>query len=112
MAEHGLTIKQGEEMTRVQVSCIHQSGLLYMVPAEKSWVCSPEHLPAHALAGFLRDLTELQDPRVKQLMQRWGVYFRQLPLDEASEDEAGSTKVRVQGPSHEEGYGCRIAKGR
>ena len=87
MAEYGLTVKHGEEMTRVQISCMHQSGLLYMVPAERSWVCSQEYMPAHALAGFLRELMDLKDPRVKELMQRWGVYFRQLPLDEEEADE-------------------------
>ena len=87
MAEYGLTVKHGEGMTRVQISCMHQSGLLYMVPAERSWVCSQQHMPAHALAGFLRELTDLKDSRVKELMQRWGVYFRQLPLDEEEADE-------------------------
>ena len=59
MAEYGLSIKPGQGMTRVQISCLHQSGLLYVVPAERSWVCSQEYLPAHALAGFLK---ELMDP--------------------------------------------------
>ena len=85
MAEHGVIIKPGEGMTRVQVSCMHQSGLLYMVPAEMSWVCSQDLLPAHALAGFLKELTALDDPRVGEIMQRWGIYFRELPLEE---DEA------------------------
>ena len=82
MSQHGVMVKQGQGMTRVQVSCIHQSGLLYMVPAEKSWVCSQELMPAHALAGFFRELMDFGDPRVKELMRRWGIYFRQLPLDE------------------------------
>ena len=82
MAEYGLMVKPGEGMTRVQISCMHQSGLLYVVPAEKTWVCSQEHMPSHALAGFLAELMDLEDPRVKELMQRWGIYFRQLPLDE------------------------------
>ncbi len=82
MTDHGLSIKPGQGMTRVQVSCMHQSGLLYVVPAEKSWVCSEEHMPAHAIAGFLTDLTNLKDSKVKELMQRWGIYFRQLPLEE------------------------------
>ena len=82
MAEYGLVTKPGQDMTRVQISCMHQSGLLYVVPAEKSWVCSQEHMPAHALAGFLTELMDLKDPRVRQLMQQWGIYFRQLPLDE------------------------------
>ena len=82
MAEYGLTIKHGQGMTRVEINCMHQSGLLYVVPAEKSWVCSQEHMPAHAMAGFLREMMELGDPRVKELMQRWGIYFRELPLEE------------------------------
>ncbi len=87
MDEHGLMIKPGEGVTRVQISCAHQSGLLYMVPGEKSWVCSPELMPAHALAGFWGELVALNDPRVEELMQRWGIYFRQLPLeDEASRE--------------------------
>ncbi len=86
MAEYGLTVKHGEGATRVRISCMHQSGLLYMVPAERSWVCSQEYMPAHALAGFLRELTDLKDPHVKELMQRWGIYFRQLPLDEVDEE--------------------------
>lgn len=82
MAEHGVIIKPGEGMTRVQMSCMHQSGLLYMVPAEKSWVCSRELLPAHSLAGFLKELMALDDPRIADIMHKWGIYFRELPLDE------------------------------
>ena len=81
MAELGLTIKPGEGMTRIQATCAHQSGLIYVVPAEASWVCSPEYTPAHALAGFFRELVALPDPRIPQLMQRWGLYYRQLPLE-------------------------------
>ncbi len=86
MAEYGVTIKPGQSMTRLQVSCMHQSGLLYVVPAEKSWVCSQELMPAHALAGFLREVMALEDPRVADIMQRWGVYFRELPLEDAPEE--------------------------
>ncbi len=82
MSANGLEVKTGQDVTRVQMTCEHQSGLLYMVPGEKSWVCSQEMMPAHALAGFLGELVELGDPRVKAMMQRWGVYFRSLPLEE------------------------------
>lgn len=82
MAEYGMISVAGEGMTRVKMSCTHQRGLLYVVPAEKSWVCSQEYMPAHALAGFLNDLMDLKDSRVKELMQNWGIYYRQLPLDE------------------------------
>ncbi len=81
MADIGLSIKPGEEMTRIQVTCEHQSGLLYVVPAERSWVCSRDRMPAHALAGFFRELVALKNPRVQELMQSWGIYFRQLPLE-------------------------------
>lgn len=81
MTELGLTIKPGEGMTRIQATCVHQSGLIYVVPAEGSWVCSPEYIPAHALAGFFRELVASPDPRIQELMQRWGIYYRQLPLE-------------------------------
>ena len=81
MAESGLTVKPSDGMTRIQVTCEHQSGLIYVVPAERSWVCSNELLPAHALAGFFRELTALEDSQVRELMRQWGIYYRQLPLD-------------------------------
>ncbi len=61
MPEFGLIIKPGEEMTRIQMRCPHQSGLIYVVPAERSWVCSSEQMPSHALAGFFRELVQLKD---------------------------------------------------
>ncbi len=81
MENNGLEIKQGEGLSRVELGCSHQKGLLYVVPAERSWVCSQEMMPAHALAGFLGELTELQQPSVQQLMNRWGISYRRLPLE-------------------------------
>jgi len=78
MVENGLTINQGADMTRIQVTCEHQSGLIYVVPAERSWVCDPEMVSAHALAGFFRELVALNHPEVRSLMGQWGVYYRQL----------------------------------
>ena len=89
MPELGLIIKPGDDMTRIQVTCPHQSGLLYVVPAERSWVCSREQMPSHALAGFFRELVALKDPRVQELMQSWGVYYRQLPLEGEQPDAPG-----------------------
>ena len=89
MPDIGLTIKSGEEMTRIQVTCPHQSGLIYVVPAQRSWVCSRDRMPSHALAGFFGELVQLKDPRVVELMQSWGIYYRQLPL-EGEAAEAGS----------------------
>jgi hypothetical protein len=101
MSEYGLVIKQGQDMTRIALRCVHQHGLIYMVRGSKSWVCSPEHLHAHALAGFLGELVSLNDPKVKELMQRWGLYFRSLPLE--GEEEAAPAKPIQGRPSLRDG---------
>ena len=90
MNDNGLSINVGEDMSRIQVTCPHQSGLIYVVPAERSWVCSKEQVPSHALAGFFRELTSMKNPGVQELMQQWGIYYRQLPL-EAYEDDSEQT---------------------
>ncbi len=90
-SSQGVTVKAGEDMARVQVSCPHQSGLIYVVPGDRSWVCSDELRPAHAMAGFFRELVALKDPRVENLMQEWGLYYRSLPLEEDSSGGESST---------------------
>ena len=89
MTTPGLDIIPGNDMTRIRAVCKHQRGLIYVVPAERSWVCDKEYLPAHALAGFFRELTALESKEVEGLMQQWGIYFRQLPTEqESAEAEA------------------------
>ncbi len=83
---YGLTIKHDRSGKRLEAQCAHQNGLIYVVPSEASWVCSDEYLHVHALAGFFRELTGLADADVKRLMQKWGLYFRERPLD-TEEDE-------------------------
>ena len=90
----GVTVKVGADMTRIQVTCPHQSGLIYAVPGERSWVCEDELRAAHGLAGFFRELIALQDPRVAGLMQQWGLYYRSLPLPEG---ESGAAAGGDQG---------------
>ena len=80
MEQFGLTIKEDTGGKRIELQCEHQNGLLYIVPGEASWVCSEELMHAHALAGFFRQMSELDDPRIKELMQRWGLYYRPRPL--------------------------------
>ena len=89
MTTSGLDIIPGNDMTRIRAVCEHHRGLIYVVPAERSWVCDKEYLPAHALAGFFRELTALESKEVEGLMQQWGIYFRQLPTEqESAEAEA------------------------
>lgn len=86
----GVTIKTGEGMARIQVTCSHQSGLIYVVPGERSWVCTDELRPAHAMAGFFRELIALKDSRVEALLQEWGLYYRSLPLESDAETSGDS----------------------
>ena len=91
MTTAGLDVITGNDMIRIRAVCEHQRGLIYVVPAERSWVCDKEYLPAHALAGFFRELSALSNPEVQGLMQQWGIYFRELPKDQEdpkSEDAA------------------------
>jgi len=81
MNNNSVTIDQGQNCTRVKLTCEHQNGLMYLVPADKSWVCSQENIAAHAIAGFMGDLVDLKDPVIMEIMQRWGLYFRRLPID-------------------------------
>jgi hypothetical protein len=87
MADQGLEVKHDTGGKRISVQCSHLSGVLYVVPSEASWVCSEELLHAHALAGFFKQLTAENDPRVQEIMQRWGLYFRERPLP--SQDPQG-----------------------
>ena len=91
MAEHGLIVKQDTGGKRVEMQCEHQNGLLYVVPGDSSWVCSEELRHAHALAGFFRQLMELDDDRVEGLMQKWGLYYRPRSIagDEEGAGESG-----------------------
>ena len=79
---YGITVKQGTGGTRIEIRSRNQAGVLYAVPAEGSWVAAPEQLHAHALAGFFGDLLKLDDPHVRGLMNKWGLSFRELPLED------------------------------
>ena len=97
MSQPGITLSQGTEGSRLEIECPHQSGVLYTVPGEASWVCSKELLHAHALAGFMRELVKMDLPQVNDMMQRWGVYYRERPVASTdgkgeSESDEGSTQ--------------------
>jgi hypothetical protein len=80
--EYGVNIKIGSGETKLEVQCPHQSGLIYVVPSEASWVCESEYIHSHAIAGFFRELMEMNDSRVTDLMQRWGLYYRPMTLND------------------------------
>lgn len=82
---HGINLRPGQGVDRLEMRCEHQNGMLYMVPADRSWVCTDEHRHAHVLAGFFKELAALNDSRVGEAMNRWGLYYRERPLDEGVE---------------------------
>lgn len=90
-------LKLGRGSTRIELECQHQHGLLYVVEgAEMNWVCSNRRRPVHSLSGFFKELT---DARVRELMQRWGLYFRPLPLadqEDEGEEPADTNVIPVQ----------------
>ena len=81
-SDHGITLATEKGLSRIRLECEHQKGIIYVVPAEKSWVCEDETKPGHALAGFFDELLRENHSMVRDLMQKWGLYFRQLPLNE------------------------------
>ena len=92
MSQPGITVRQGTEGSRLEIECPHQSGVLYTVPGEASWVCSEELLHAHALAGFMRELVKLELSQVSEIMQRWGVYYRPRPVVAEGESEEATAE--------------------
>jgi hypothetical protein len=99
MSQFGLTVKRDSGGHRVEVECKHQNGLIYVVPSEASWVCTDELRHAHSLAGFFKDLVELDEPRIRDAMQRWGIYFRPRPL---AADPADGPQGPAEGPKEPE----------
>ena len=79
--DSGLLVIPGERISKIELECKHQKGLFYVVPSDKSWVCSNNYLATHAIAGFMGDLVDLKSNQIEALMQKWGIYFRKLPLD-------------------------------
>ncbi len=89
MANYGLTITPDSDGgARLEAGCEHQRGLLYVISGNMNWVCGQEHRPAHSLAGFFRELSQLNDPGVTDLMRRWGLYFRELSLEDHHQEQA------------------------
>lgn len=86
-ANMGISIKLGTDGSRMELRCPHRNGLLYAVPSEATWVCPDELRPAHALAGLLEALARLENHEVQVLMQHWGLYFRERPLEAAQAPE-------------------------
>lgn len=86
MKDGGFTLKTGEGSASMGMECPHQNGLLYMVPGDHSWVCEDDLRPAHVLAGFFNEIAALDDARIREIMNRWGLYYRPRPLTDADHE--------------------------
>ena len=76
MDELGLKIRGESNGKRIEMSCDHHSGILYAVPSASSWVCSQDMLHIHALVGFFNDIQALDSIDIRNMMQKWGLYYR------------------------------------
>ena len=52
------------------------------------------------MAGFFRELMALDDPRVQEVMQRWGLYFRDRPLASSEDEDQASGSVTTPGAAN------------
>ncbi len=86
----GFTLKSGQGSASMEMQCPHQNGLLYMVPGDRSWVCEDDVRPAHVMAGFFKEISALEDPRIREAMNRWGLYYRPRAL--GSSEDSGETE--------------------
>jgi len=74
--ENGLLVKGSANLKRMELSCDHHQGTFYFTQSDSNWVCSNKQVVAHSLNGFFKDLNEMEDQRVKELLQKWGIYHR------------------------------------
>lgn len=77
----GLNIKEDSTGFTIKLQCPHQNSIAYIIPSESNWVCQKELMTPHAISGFFSDLVELNDSKIENLMQKWGIYFRVKELD-------------------------------
>ena len=82
MSSPGITVKGNSKDKRIKLECEHQNGIVYVVASEANWVCTDDLTHVHSLAGFFKEIADLKDPRVQDAMQRWGLYYRELPLEQ------------------------------
>ena len=87
MTEKGLNIRRNDGSKRIHLNCDHHNGVLYIVPAEASWVCSEDLLDAHSIAGFFSDIVNLDDEIIQQMMQKWGIYYRTVNKENSEQKE-------------------------
>tara|TARA_Y100000994_G_C15693667_1_gene442530 strand:+ start:1226 stop:1480 length:255 start_codon:yes stop_codon:yes gene_type:complete len=70
-----------ENMNTLDLETNHLSGKLYFVKTDQNWVAEDDSIYIHSLIGFFSDFNKLNDYESKNLMQKWGIYFRTKDLE-------------------------------
>lgn len=81
MTEKNFNLTTSENMNILDLSTKHLSGKLYFVKTDQNWVAEDDSVYIHSLIGFFSDLNKLNDSESKNLMQKWGIYFRTKDLE-------------------------------
>ena len=55
--------------------------IIYFVKTDQNWVAEDDSIHIHSLIGFFSDFNKLNDSESKNLMQKWGMYFRTKELE-------------------------------
>ena len=87
LEKSALKINRSESQVRIELKCDHKSGILYIVPSDSSWVCKDQNLGSHSISGFFSDIIENGDKKTIDLMQKWGVYYRNNPFMDSDESK-------------------------
>jgi len=81
--QNGLEIKSQNDLTTIKLGGSHQHCLLYIVHgSEGNWVVNKNEIAGHSLAGLMKDIIELSDPRIQKALDKWGIRYRSLPIDQ------------------------------
>ena len=70
-----------ENMNTLNLETNHLGGKLYFVKTDQNWVAEDDSIYIHSLIGFFSDFNKLNDSESKNLMQKWGIYFRTKDLE-------------------------------
>ena len=81
--QRGFEIKCQTDMATIKLGGSHQHCLLYVLHGAKgNWVVDKNEIIGHSLAGLMKDITALQDPRIQTILDKWGIRYRSLPIKE------------------------------
>ena len=80
--QKGFEIKSQSDLTTIKLGGSHQHCILYIVHgSEGNWVVNENEMLGHSLAGLMKDIVGLDDPRIQKALDKWGIRYRSLPIE-------------------------------